>query len=155
MKVEGTHRIPAPRERVWQLLNDPAVLARCTPGVTRLEAADNDTYHATLTLGIGPVRGTFEGQLRITDKTFPEQMTLEVEGSGAPGGVRAVGTLVLSHDGDATVIDYQGEPLISGRLAAVGARLLTGVARKFAGEFFANLAREAAAPEMSAPDDVR
>jgi len=128
---------------VWQLLNDPEVLARCTPGVTDMTAERQDLYRATLELGIGPVRGRFHGHLEVREKQEPSAMTLAVEGSGAPGGVKAVGRLELVEEGDRTVVHYQGEPQISGKLAAVGARLLTGVARKLAGQFFHNLDREA------------
>lgn len=143
MKVAGSHVIAAPRERVWQLLNDPDVLARCTPGVTSMVADGADRYLATLKLGVGPVRGTFEGHLEVSEKHEPETMVLDVAGSGAPGGVRARGEITLEANGDTTVVHYVGEPQLSGRLASVGARLLSGVAKKMAGQFFSQLEKEA------------
>ncbi|NIV34735.1 MAG: carbon monoxide dehydrogenase subunit G [Trueperaceae bacterium] len=142
MKVEGSHTIPAPRERVWELLNDPDVLARCTPGVSKMEAEREGFYRATLQLSIGPVKGRFEGHMEVTDSREPEAMTLTIEGSGAPGGVRAVGHITLEQEGEQTVVSYHGQPQISGRLAAVGARLLSGVAKKLAGQFFNRLSEE-------------
>lgn len=143
MKIEGRHEITAPRERVWQLLNDPEVLARCTPGVTSMVPDGEDRYRASLKLGIGPVRGTFEGHLEMSDRREPEAMVLDVAGSGGPGGVRARGEITLEDRGDTTVIHYLGEPQLTGRLAAVGARLLSGVAKKMAAQFFERLEREA------------
>lgn len=142
MKVSGTHTIAAPRSRVWALLNDPKVLARATPGVTEMTVEREGFYRAVLELGIGPVKGRFEGHLEITELQEPERMTLSVDGKGAPGGVKAVGRLELEEDAGNTIIHYVGEPQISGRLASVGARLITGVAKKMAGQFFSNLERE-------------
>jgi carbon monoxide dehydrogenase subunit G len=142
MKVDGSHLIAAPRARVWQLLNDPEVLARCIPGADRLIPDGDDSYRATLKIGIGPVRGRFEGQLTISEKNEPEAMTLDVSGRGGPGGVRARGEIALEEQGDGTLIHYQGVPQLSGRLASVGARLLSGVAKRLAGEFFEHLERE-------------
>ena len=143
MKVEGSHTIRAPREKVWRMLQDPDVLAKTTPGVKSMEREGEDRYRATLELGVGPVRGTFEGHVEITDKREPEAMTLAVEGQGGPGGVKAEGRLRLQEEGDSTVVHYEGEPQISGRLAAVGGRLVGGVAKKLAGQFFERLDKEA------------
>ena len=74
MKVEGTYTLPAPRQKVWALLNDPQVLARATPGVKHLDPAGGDVYKATIELGVGPVKGTYAGQVSIADKTPPERM---------------------------------------------------------------------------------
>ena len=95
MKVEGTYTLPAPRQRVWELLNDPAVLARATPGVKRLDPLGGDTFKATIELGVGPVKGTYDGKVSIADKVAPERMTLKVEGGGKPGTIRATGELRL------------------------------------------------------------
>ena len=139
MKLTGSHTISASREKVWQMLPDPDVLAKATPGVQSMEQEREDSYKATLELGIGPVRGTFDGHVEIADKQEPETMTLNVEGQGGPGGVKAQGKLRLEEQGDATVIHWEGEPQMSGRIAAVGARLVGGVAKKMAGEFFSSV----------------
>jgi uncharacterized protein len=143
VKLEGTHTIQAPRDKVWKLLLDPNVLAKCTPGVKSMEAAGEDNYKATLELGIGPVRGQFTGNVRVTEKNYPDTMTLSVDGSGGPGGMKAVGKLKLVEDGDNTIISYEGEPQLSGRIAAVGMRLVGGVAKQLAGQFFEKLNLEA------------
>jgi len=143
MKIEGSHSLAVPRERVWRMLQDPDVLAKATPGVKKLEKIGEDRYKATLELGIGPVKGTFEGILQITEKQEPEMMTLAVDGQGGPGGVKAQGRLRLEEQDGKTVIHYEGEPQISGKLAAVGARLLSGVAKKMAGQFFGGVEEQA------------
>lgn len=143
MKLEGSHTISAPRDKVWHLILDPKVLAVCTPGVKSMEAEGEDNYKATLELGIGPVRGQFAGKVQVTEKNYPDTMTLSVDGSGGPGGLKAVGKLRLEDKGDTTIVHYEGEPQISGRLAAVGTRLVGGIAKQLAGQFFDKLNLEA------------
>ena len=143
MKLEGSHTISAPRSVVWEMLQDPDVLAQATPGAKSMEKEGEDAYKATLDIGIGPVRGTFDGRVHISDKDEPEAMTLNVQGQGGPGGIKAVGRLRLEDKGDQTVIHWAGEPQISGRLAAVGARLVGGVAKKMAGQFFDSIDKQA------------
>jgi len=142
MKVEGTYTLAAPRQRVWDLLNDPRVLARATPGVKTLRPEGPDTYTATIELGVGPVKGAYDGTVSITDKTPPERMTLRVEGGGKPGTIRATGELRLEERAGQTVVNYTGEAQITGLIASVGHRLIGGVAKQIAAEFFKAVERE-------------
>ncbi len=142
MKVEGEHVVAAPRERVWALLNDPGVLQRATPGVKELHPLGDDTYRAVIELAVGPVRGTFEGKVQITEKLAPERLTLVVEGSGRPGTVRARGDLQLVAQDGSTLVRYTGDAQVTGVLISVGHRLFGGVAKEMAGRFFSALARE-------------
>ena len=142
MKVEGTYTFAAAREKVWALLNDPGVLARVTPGVKTLDPQGGDTYKATIELGVGPVKGTYDGKVSITDKTPPERMTLRVEGGGRPGTIRATGELRLEEQDGRTVVSYTGDAQITGLIASVGHRLIGGVARQMAGEFFKGVEKE-------------
>ncbi|MDQ7843702.1 MAG: carbon monoxide dehydrogenase subunit G [Armatimonadota bacterium] len=142
MKVEGTYTFPAPRERIWALLNDPAVLARATPGVKTLTPQGPDHYAARIELAVGPVRGVYDGTVSITEKAPPERMTLRVEGGGRPGTIRATGELRLVEQDGRTVVHYTGEAQITGLIASVGHRLIGGVARQIAGEFFKAVERE-------------
>ena len=144
MKLTGSHTINAPREKVFVMLQDPDVLANATPGVKTMEKESEDNYKASLELGIGPVRGKFDGRIKVVEKSEPESMTLAVEGQGGPGGVKAVGKLRLEEQGGKTVIHWEGEPQMSGRIAAVGGRLVGGVAKKLAGEFFSSVDQQAA-----------
>ena len=144
MKLTGSHTINAPRDKVFTMLQDPKVLANATPGVKSMTQEKEDVYNASLELGVGPVRGTFDGHVEITEKNAPETMTLSVDGQGGPGGVRAIGKLRLEDKGDTTVIHWEGEPQMSGRIAAVGGRLVGGVAKKLAGQFFDSVDKQAA-----------
>ena len=118
------------------------MLARAAPGVTEMTVEREGFYRAVLELGIGPVKGRFEGHLEITEQQEPEAMTLSVDGKGGPGGVKGIGRLELEEAAGNTIIYYEGEPQIYGRLASVGARLITGVAKKMAGQFFSHLEQE-------------
>lgn len=142
MKVEGTYTLPAPRQRVWDLLNDPRVLAKATPGVKELDPQGTDIYKATIEVGVGPVKGTYAGQVSIADKVPPERMTLKVEGGGKPGTIRATGHLRLEEQDGKTVVAYTGDAQITGLIASVGHRLIGGVAKQMVGEFFKALERE-------------
>lgn len=142
MKIEGQYLLPAPREQVWAALNDPAVLTRTTPGLKALTPTGEDAYDATIELAVGPVRGSYQGTARITDKTPPEKMTIVVEGGGRPGTIKATGALTLEAQEDATAVRYVGDVQVTGVLMSVGHRLFGGVARQMAGEFFKALERE-------------
>lgn len=142
MKVEGTYTFAAAREKVWALLNDPGVLARVTPGVKTLDPQGGDTYKATIEVGVGPVKGAYDGKVSITDKIPPERMTLRVEGGGKAGTIRATGELRLEEQDGKTVVSYTGDAQITGLIASVGHRLIGGVARQMAGEFFKGVEKE-------------
>ncbi len=142
MKIEGEHSLPAPRERVWAALNDPDVLTRVTPGLKTLKPAGADAYDATIELAVGPVKGAYQGTVKITDKTPPEKMTIVVEGGGRPGTIRATGALTLEAKDAATLVHYVGDAQVTGVLMSVGHRLFGGVAKQMAGEFFKALERE-------------
>jgi carbon monoxide dehydrogenase subunit G len=142
MKVEGTYTLPAPRQRVWAMLNDPAVLAKTTPGVKTLEPLGDDRYKATIEVGVGPVKGTYDGQVSITDKQAPERMRLNVEGGGRPGTLKATGELRLEEQGGSTLVTYSGDAQVTGLVASVGHRLIGGVAKQMTADFFKALERE-------------
>jgi carbon monoxide dehydrogenase subunit G len=144
MRIEGQYTIPVPRERVWTALNDPATLIKVTPGLKSLTPKGQDAYDATIELAVGPVKGAYQGTVRITDQTPPEKVTMVVEGGGKPGTIKATGAMILDAQGDTTVIRYQGDVQITGVLLSVGHRLIPGVAKQVAGQFFAGLEREVA-----------
>ena len=146
MQLQGEYVIHAPRDRVWQLLNDPAVLARITPGVTALIPDGDDRYKATFVVALGPFKNTFNGQVEVADKQPPEAMTLKVQARGPGGGVAATGRITLREDESqpgATRVSWTGEPQLSGMLATVGGRLVQGASKSQAEQFFASLEREA------------
>jgi hypothetical protein len=142
MKIEGQHLLPAPREQVWVALNDPNVLTKATPGLKNLKPTGEDAYDATIELAVGPVRGAYEGTVKIIDKVPPEKMTLVVEGGGRPGTIKATGALTLEAQGESTLVHYVGDAQVTGVLMSVGHRLFGGVAKQLTAEFFKALERE-------------
>lgn len=145
MRIEGQYVLPAPREQVWAALNDPDVLTRTTPGLKALRPTGPNEYAATIELAVGPVKGSYDGKVRITDQVEPEKMTLVVEGGGRTGTIKATGALTLEAQGDQTQVTYVGDAQVTGVLMSVGHRLFGGVAKQLAGEFFKALEREVAA----------
>jgi carbon monoxide dehydrogenase subunit G len=142
MNLEGTHRFNAPRDRVWAAFNDPAVLARATPGCERLDPVGPDEFDATLAVGIASVKGVYQGKLSLADRKAPESYTLRVEGSGRPGFVKGEGRLTLVEEDGGTRATIRGEAQVGGVIAAVGQRLLGAAARMLLEQFFSALDAE-------------
>ncbi len=136
MKVSGSANLHAPREQVWTALNDPAVLVRTIPGCQRLEAIDTDAYRMTITAGVASIKGIYTGEVRLTDQQPPDRFVLKAAGSGGPGTVSADVLVSLGGDGDTTTLTYDADAIVGGMIGGVGQRMLTGVAKKTAGEFF-------------------
>ena len=143
MKVEGMFSIGAPRAIVWELLNDPAVLARTIPGCERLTPLGSDRYGATIKAGIAAIKGTYAGSVAIREMKPPESYTLEIDGKGTGGFVRGHGTVSLADRGVATDVRVDGDGQIGGPIAGIGQRLMGGAARMMLGEFFRALNEEA------------
>jgi hypothetical protein len=141
MKVTGTASLSAPRDKVWAALNDPAVLVRTIPGCQQLEEVGPDAYRMTITAGVASIKGTYQGDVRLTDHDHPSAFTLKATGAGAPGTVDAHVRVTLVDDGSddqpGTRLDYHADAVVGGMIGGVGQRVLTGVAKKTAGEFFA------------------
>jgi len=143
MKVSGEATLNAAVPRVYAALNDPAMLVRTIPGCERLEQVGADSYRATVTAGVASIKGTFNGDVRLSDQDAPNSFTLHASGAGAPGTVSAVARVVLAEaEGGTTLLRYDADATIGGMIGGVGQRMLTGVARKTAGEFFAAVDRE-------------
>jgi carbon monoxide dehydrogenase subunit G len=142
MKIEGAHDVPAPRQRVWEAFLDPALLRQAIPGCEKLEAIGPDEYKATMKVGVAAVKGTFEGKVRITDQQPPESYRLHVEGSGGPGFVRGETLITLTDlDGGATRVSYSADVQVGGLIAGVGQRMLGGVSKMMADQFFGGMSR--------------
>ncbi len=139
MKVSGTATLHAPVGKVWAALQDPAVLVRTIPGCERLEEIDRDAYRMTVTAGVASIKGRYAGEVRLTEQHEPHSFVLKATGAGGPGTVSAeVSVRLEPGDGDATtVLSYDADAVVGGMIGGVGQRMLTGVAKKTAGEFFA------------------
>lgn len=149
MKIEGTQKIPAPRERVFDALIDPAVLQKCIPGCEQMEKTGENQYSAKLSAGVGPVKGVFAATISLEDLRRPEHYRLVMEGKGQPGFVKGAGELEFLDDGGATSLRYSGDISVGGLLASVGQRMIQGAANLMAGKFFAALENETAAQKAS------
>jgi uncharacterized protein len=136
MKLEGAHDVPAPRQKVWEAFLDPARLRQAIPGCEKLEALGNDEYKATMKVGVAAVKGTFEGKVRLMDKNPPDKYRMAVEGSGGPGFVRGETAITLSDIPGGTKVSYSADVQIGGLIAGVGQRMLGGVSKMMADQFF-------------------
>ena len=141
MKISGERRLAAPRETVWAALNDLEVLRASIPGCDKLEKVSDTVMVAEVKTKVGPVAATFKGRLRLSDIDPPNGYTLEGEGEGGAAGFASGRTKVrlLAVDAD-TVLSYEVDATVGGKLAQVGSRLLDATAHKLAGEFFDRLA---------------
>ena len=137
MRIAGNATLHAPVETVYAALRDPRVLVRTIPGCERLEQVGEDAYQMTVTAGVASVRGTYAGDVRLTDQRAPHGFVLRASGSGAPGTVSADVTVELSPgDNGTTELSYDADAVVGGMIGGVGQRLLTGVAKRTAGDFF-------------------
>ncbi|MFI7628748.1 carbon monoxide dehydrogenase subunit G [Microbispora rosea] len=136
MKVSGSALVAAERKRVWDALQDPAVLVRTIPGCERLETIGEDVYAMTVTAGVASIKGVYQGEVALRDQEEPDRFTLGARGQGAPGTVEATVAVRLSDAGGGTRVDYDAEAVVGGMIGGVGQRMLVSVAKKTAGEFF-------------------
>lgn len=136
MKLEGSYEIPAPRQQVWQAFLDPERLRQAIPGCEKLEAVGEDEYKATMKIGVAAVKGVFEGKVKLADQKPMESYRLAVEGSGAPGFVRGDTVISLADSSTGTRVSYTADVQVGGLIAGVGQRMLGGVSKMMADQFF-------------------
>ncbi len=139
MKIEGSTDIPAPRERVWKALLDPATLAQAIPGCEKLEAAGEGEFRATMKVGVAAIKGTFEGKVRLSDLEPPNRYRMAVEGTGGPGFVRGEASMELSDTEGGTRVAYSADVQVGGLIASVGQRMLGGVSKMMLDQFFGRM----------------
>ena len=142
MKLSGTAALPAKRDQVWELLNDPERLAKCLPGAERLEPDGPDRYKVAMKFGIAAFSGNFQGSVELAEKIPPESLKMRVEGRGAPGFMKGEGTISLHGKGSETEVKYDGEAHVGGVIASVGQRMIEVAAKKIVAQFFEAAARE-------------
>jgi uncharacterized protein len=137
MRIAGKATLHAPVDAVYEALKDPRVLVRTIPGCERLEQVGEDAYAMTVTAGVASVRGTYAGDVRLTDQRAPHGFVLRASGSGAPGTVSAdVAVDLAPGDDGTTLLSYDADAVVGGMIGGVGQRLLSSVAKRTAGEFF-------------------
>ena len=152
MTMQGEVMLPANRERVWAALNDPEVLKTCIPGVQELDKVSDTAFNAVAKVAIGPVKATFKGAVSLTDLDPPNGYTISGEGQGGVAGFAKGGAKVRldEADGGGTKLTYDVEAQVGGKIAQLGGRLINGVAKKYADEFFANFAKTLSPAENAA-----
>ncbi|MGY1662523.1 CoxG family protein [Geodermatophilus sp. SYSU D00705] len=157
MNLDGSAVLHADPEKVWSVITDPAVLARTIPGCESLERTGDDEYRMNVSVGVGAIKGTYAGEVRLSDQQRPTSYVMHASGAGAPGNARATVTINLEPaDSGTTTLTYSADAVIGGPVAGVGQRMISGVAKRMAGQFFKAIDDEltgvaAPAPAAAAP----
>jgi carbon monoxide dehydrogenase subunit G len=151
MEMHGTRQIAAPRETVWAALNSAEVLKLSIPGCQELTGSPEDGFEATVKQKVGPVSATFQGRVQLSDVVPLESYTITGEGKGGAAGFAKGGAKVRLEDRDGgTLLAYQVQASVGGKLAQLGSRIIDGFAKKMADTFFDRL-RTAVEPPEEAP----
>ena len=152
MKMNGEFRVPTDRETVWRALNDPEVLKECLPGCQEIEKTSDTEMTATLTIKVGPVKATFAGGVTFSDIDPPNGYTLSGQGQGGAAGFASGEARVrLVADDGATLLQYECDAKVGGKLAQIGSRLIDSTAKKLAKQFFDSLAEKLGGGEEAEP----
>jgi carbon monoxide dehydrogenase subunit G len=161
MELSGEQAIAAPRQKVWEALNDPRVLQACIPGCESLEQDGERGFAATVLAKVGPVKARFNGKVELSNIRPPESYTITGEGKGGAAGMAKGGAdIVLVEDGDGTLLRYTVKADVGGKLAQIGSRLVQSTANKYSRDFFSKFGDivtgaaplAEAAPEVVAPE---
>ncbi len=156
MKINGENQIAASRETVWEALNDPEILRRAIPGCESLEKVSDTELKATVTTKIGPIKAKFKGDVTLSDLDPPNSYTLSGKGSGgAAGSAKGSARVTLTPQGaDATLLTYDVEAQVTGKLAQLGSRLIDSTAKALAAKFFTTLQQIVGGEEEAEPAAV-
>jgi carbon monoxide dehydrogenase subunit G len=151
MTMKGEVELPADRHTVWAKLNDPEVLKVCIPGCQSLEKTSENEMHAVAKVKVGPVSATFKGKVTLSDIDPPNGYRISGEGQGGIAGFAKGGARVNLEPADAgTRLIYDVEAQVGGKIAQLGSRMIDGVAKKMADQFFSNFAAAVSAPAVTA-----
>jgi carbon monoxide dehydrogenase subunit G len=130
VNIEGEYIFDGSREQVWEIMRDPEVLASALPGTQSLDQVSENEYQGEMQVRIGPVADLFSGNVAISDEVPPESLTMTVEGRGKPGFVKGTGAVkLIAQETDKTLMQYQGDMQVGGRLASVGQRMMDSVSK--------------------------
>ena len=142
MTMSGEVQLNAPRAEVYKKLNDPEVLKACIPGCEQLDKLSETEFAAVSTMKVGPVKARWKGKVMLSDLDPPNGYKISGEGEGGVAGFAKGGaTVKLSEKDGGTLLSYDVEAQIGGKLAQLGQRLINGAAKKLADEFFTNFAK--------------
>jgi carbon monoxide dehydrogenase subunit G len=154
MDMTGEYHIPAPRQRVWEGLNDPNILKGCIPGCQEIEKVSDTEFTAKVLAKVGPVRATFGGKVTLSDLDPPQGYTIAGEGTGGVAGfAKGSAQVNLIEEDGGTLLKYTAQAHVGGKLAQIGSRLVGATARKMADDFFGRFAETVGggAPGAAAP----
>jgi len=152
MDMTGEYVIAAPRQKVWEALNDPEILKQSIPGCETIEKLSPTEMTATVRAKVGPVSARFGGKVTLSDLDPPNGYRISGEGTGGPAGFAKGGaTVKLVDDGGGTKLSYVVEANVGGKLAQIGSRLIDATARQMAEQFFSKFAQIVGAPAATAP----
>ena len=144
MKISGEFTVNAPKQKVWETLNDVEALGSMIPGAKGLKEAGADEYTANMDIGIGPIRASFAGRVKIEERDEPNSYTLKVDGNSRHGWMKGTGRVELEEiDAESTLVKADGDIQTGGMIARVGQRMLPGVSKQLMGVFFNNVEKAA------------
>jgi uncharacterized protein len=142
MKLSAAYQLAAPREKVFGMITDPAVLQRCIDGCEKMVQTGEDSYDAHLKIGVAGLKGNYVGKVHLKDKKPPESYTLILEGKGGPGFVKGIAQIRLSEKDGQTELSCDADSQVGGMIAAIGSRLIEATAKKMMDEFFKKFAEQ-------------
>ncbi|WP_299410300.1 CoxG family protein [uncultured Roseobacter sp.] len=155
MQLSDSRTINADVATVWAALLSPEVLKECVPGCQEMTGSPSEGFEAVVVQKVGPVKATFKGGVTLSDMVEPESLKISGEGKGGAAGFAKGGADVrLEADAHQTVLHYDVEAKVGGKLAQLGSRIIDGFAKKMADQFFDNFQNAVGAPEELAEADV-
>jgi len=156
MEITGEYRISASRVQVWEALNDPDVLRACIPGLENLDKKSDTEFAAVVTTKVGPVKVRFEGSVTLSDLDPPHGYQIVGEGQGGVAGfAKGACQVSLGEEGEETLLRYRADAQVGGKLAQIGSRMISGVAKKTANDFFSAFAKQMAISTDSGTSSVK
>ena len=151
MEIKSSHTIPAPAERVWEYLTNAELLQQCIPGCEALNPLGDETFEATIKVGVASIKGTYQGSVKLEAKSPPSSYRLVVEGKSKIGFLKGTSDFTLAEsEPNETLVTLGGELSVGGRLARVGQRIIGGAARMMIGQFFKEVTKLAESEADSA-----
>ena len=137
MQIKGDYTVSGPRERVWQYFTDAEWLQQCIPGCEELKSLGDDTFEATIKVGVAAIKGTYKGSVKLEDRQPPAAYRLVLHGESKIGFVNGSGNFRLEEtEENQTTVSLSGELMVGGKLARVGQRMIGGAAKMMIGKFF-------------------
>ncbi|MBI4695650.1 MAG: carbon monoxide dehydrogenase subunit G [Gammaproteobacteria bacterium] len=153
MKFEGESQLEGSKDAVWDALNDPRVIEKCTPGCQSLSIVAPDSYELVTKIGIASISGTYKGSMRLGDRLGREQYAMFAEGAGPIGTMSVAGTVALRENGAATSVNYSFEVQVGGAMTGMAQRALLPIAKLLTKQFFKSVDKLLAGASLPAAEE--